>query len=133
MTVKCESGLLSICAADAPQFSSAVYNQSTQARKLQAGAAQSGRSLRSICSAETQSIFERRVQKRTREKKMTSLCLQSGLLSICATDAPQFSSAVYNQSTQARKLQAGAAQSGRSMIEMLGVLAIIGVLVLHPD
>ena len=60
--------------------------------------------------------------------RMTSLCLQSDLLSICAADAPQFSSAVYNRGTQARKLQAGAAQSGRSMIEMLGVLAIIGVL-----
>ncbi|MBO6281172.1 MAG: hypothetical protein J6N49_01430 [Alphaproteobacteria bacterium] len=50
------------------------------------------------------------------------------LLSMCAADAQQFSSAVYNRGTQARKLQAGAAQSGRSMIEMLGVLAIIGVL-----
>ena len=53
---------------------------------------------------------------------------QSNLLSICAADAPQFLSAVYNRGTQARKLQANAAQSGRSMIEMLGVLAIIGVL-----
>ncbi|MBO6281962.1 MAG: hypothetical protein J6N49_05485 [Alphaproteobacteria bacterium] len=59
--------------------------------------------------------------------RMTVKC-ESGLLSICAADAPQFSSAVYNKGTQARKLQAGAAQSGRSMIEMLGVLAIIGVL-----
>ncbi|MBO6281841.1 MAG: hypothetical protein J6N49_04855 [Alphaproteobacteria bacterium] len=59
--------------------------------------------------------------------RMTVKC-ESGLLSICAADAPQFSSAVYNRGTQARKLQAGATQSGRSMIEMLGVLAIIGVL-----
>ena len=60
-------------------------------------------------------------------ERMTVKC-ESGLLSMCAADAPQFSSAVYNRGTQARKLQAGATQSGRSMIEMLGVLAIIGVL-----
>ena len=39
-----------------------------------------------------------------------------------------FSSDVYKESTQAKKYQADGLQYGRSMIEMLGVLAIIGVL-----
>ena len=42
--------------------------------------------------------------------------------------APQVLSDVYTKSTRARKLQAEGAFSGRSMVEMLGVLAIIGVL-----
>ncbi|MBR2137251.1 MAG: hypothetical protein IJ852_04755, partial [Alphaproteobacteria bacterium] len=50
------------------------------------------------------------------------------LLSLCAGDAPTFLSAVYNRGTQAKKRQADVPQCGRSMIEMLGVLAIIGVL-----
>ena len=46
----------------------------------------------------------------------------------CSVDAPGFLSAVYKRGTQAKKAQADALQHGRSMIEMLGVLAIIGVL-----
>ncbi len=46
----------------------------------------------------------------------------------CDANAPTFLSAVYINSTQTKKRQAGAPQYGRSMIEMLGVLAIIGVL-----
>ncbi|MBR3502097.1 MAG: hypothetical protein IKO06_04235 [Alphaproteobacteria bacterium] len=50
------------------------------------------------------------------------------LRSECGVDAPAFLSAVYKNSTQAKKRQADAPQYGRSMIEMLGVLAIVGVL-----
>ena len=46
----------------------------------------------------------------------------------CGAEATTFLSAVYKRGTQAKKRQAYAPQSGRSMIEMLGVLAIIGVL-----
>ena len=46
----------------------------------------------------------------------------------CDAEAPTFLSAVYKRCTQAKKRQAYAPQYGRSMIEMLGVLAIIGVL-----
>ncbi|MBR2137104.1 MAG: hypothetical protein IJ852_03990 [Alphaproteobacteria bacterium] len=46
----------------------------------------------------------------------------------CSAEAPTFLSAVYKRGTQAKKRQAYAPQYGRSMIEMLGVLAIIGVL-----
>ncbi|MBR2137201.1 MAG: hypothetical protein IJ852_04480 [Alphaproteobacteria bacterium] len=46
----------------------------------------------------------------------------------CGAEAPTFLSAVYKRGTQAKKRQAYAPQYGRSMIEMLGVLAIIGVL-----
>ena len=45
-----------------------------------------------------------------------------------ALDATGFLSDVYKRSTRAKKLQADDVQSGKSMIEMLGVLAIIGVL-----
>ena len=50
------------------------------------------------------------------------------LLSICAEDAPQFLNDVYNKKYTSEKIASRFAQSGRSMIEMLGVLAIIGVL-----
>ena len=50
------------------------------------------------------------------------------LLPKCSSDAKIFSSDVYKESTQARKYQADGLQYGRSMIEMLGVLAIVGVL-----
>ena len=50
------------------------------------------------------------------------------LLSQCASDATGFLSDVYKKSTRARKFLADGVQYGRSMIEMLGVLAIIGVL-----
>ena len=46
----------------------------------------------------------------------------------CAPDATGFLSDVYNRGTRARKFLADGVQCGRSMIEMLGVLAIIGVL-----
>ncbi|MBR2136349.1 MAG: hypothetical protein IJ852_00105 [Alphaproteobacteria bacterium] len=46
----------------------------------------------------------------------------------CGADTQSFLSAVYKSGTQAKKRQADAPQYGRSMIEMLGVLAIIGVL-----
>ena len=50
------------------------------------------------------------------------------LLTKCGVDAKIFLSDVYNKRTQAKKHQADAHQYGRSMVEMLGVLAIIGVL-----
>ncbi len=55
---------------------------------------------------------------------------QSGrtLLPKSGTDAPTVLSAVYTDSTLAKNRQADVPQYGRSMIEMLGVLAIIGVL-----
>ena len=46
----------------------------------------------------------------------------------CALDAMGFLSDVYKRSTRAQKLPTDDAQYGKSMIEMLGVLAIIGVL-----
>ena len=50
------------------------------------------------------------------------------LLPESGADAPAVLSAVYTDSTPARNRQSDAPQYGRSMIEMLGVLAIIGVL-----
>ena len=49
-------------------------------------------------------------------------------LPICEVDAPLFLSAVYNKRYTSEKTTSRYPQSGRSMIEMLGVLAIIGVL-----
>ena len=46
----------------------------------------------------------------------------------CAGNAPQVSNDLYNQRYTSEKLASRYKQSGRSMIEMLGVLAIIGVL-----
>jgi hypothetical protein len=55
---------------------------------------------------------------------------QSGrsLLSKCAGYTQYFLSDVYTNSTRTKKAQVETAQYGRSMIEMLGVLAIVGVL-----
>ena len=55
---------------------------------------------------------------------------QSGrsLLSKCAGYTQYFLSDVYTNSTRTKKAQVETVQSGRSMIEMLGVLAIVGVL-----
>ncbi|MBQ8670935.1 MAG: type II secretion system protein [Alphaproteobacteria bacterium] len=55
---------------------------------------------------------------------------QSGrcLLPESGADAPAVFSTVYTDSTSAKNRQADVPQHGRSMIEMLGVLAIIGVL-----
>ena len=50
------------------------------------------------------------------------------LLPQCALDATGFLSDVYKRSTRAKKFLADDVQGGKSMIEMLGVLAIIGVL-----
>jgi len=50
------------------------------------------------------------------------------LLEESGADAPTVLSAVYTDSTPAKNRQADVPQYGRSMIEMLGVLAIIGVL-----
>ncbi|MBR2137202.1 MAG: type II secretion system protein, partial [Alphaproteobacteria bacterium] len=46
----------------------------------------------------------------------------------CGAEAPQVSNDVYNQRYTSEKVASRSKQSGRSMIEMLGVLAIIGVL-----
>ena len=46
----------------------------------------------------------------------------------CAPDTTGFLSDVYKRGTRARKFLVDGVQCGRSMIEMLGVLAIIGVL-----
>ncbi len=50
------------------------------------------------------------------------------LLPQCALDATGFLSDVYKRSTRAKKFLADDVQGGKSMIEMLGVLAIIAVL-----
>ncbi len=50
------------------------------------------------------------------------------LFPICEVDAPLFLSDVYNNRYTSEKTTSRYPQSGRSMIEMLGVLAIIGVL-----
>ena len=50
------------------------------------------------------------------------------LLSKCAGYTQYFLSDVYTNSTRTKKAQVETAQYGRSMIEMLGVLAIVGVL-----
>ncbi len=54
---------------------------------------------------------------------------QTGRILIkCSSDAKIFSSDVYKKHTQAKKHRLDVPQFGRSMVEMLGVLAIIGVL-----
>ena len=53
---------------------------------------------------------------------------KKSLLPICAENAPQFSNDVYNKRYTSEKITSRFKQNGRSMIEMLGVLAIIGVL-----
>ena len=77
-------------------------------------------------------LFERRVQSSTRVRKAQAVTRQTkhirNLLPQCASDATGFLSDVYKKSTRARKFLADGVQFGRSMIEMLGVLAIIAVL-----
>ena len=77
-------------------------------------------------------LLERRVQSSTRVRKAQVVTRQTkhirNLLPQCASDATGFLSDVYKKSTRARKFLADGVQYGRSMIEMLGVLAIIGVL-----
>lgn len=50
------------------------------------------------------------------------------ILTKCRSDAKMFLNDVYKKGTRAKKYQANELQCGRSMVEMLGVLAIIGVL-----
>ena len=50
------------------------------------------------------------------------------LLTECGADEPIFLSNMYKQNTRSKKYQSAVLQYGRSMVEMLGVLAIIGVL-----
>ena len=77
-------------------------------------------------------LLERRVQNSTRARKAQAVTRQTkhirNLLLQCASDATGFLSDVYKKSTRARKFLADGVQYGRSMIEMLGVLAIIAVL-----
>ena len=77
-------------------------------------------------------LFEQCVQSSTRVRKAQVVTRQTkhirNLLPQCASDATGFLSDVYKKSTRARKFLADGVQCGRSMIEMLGVLAIIAVL-----
>ena len=77
-------------------------------------------------------LFEQCVQSSTRVRKVQVVTRQTkhirNLLPQCASDAMGFLSDVYKKSTRARKFLADGVQCGRSMIEMLGVLAIIAVL-----
>ena len=57
-----------------------------------------------------------------------AVSLGRSLLPQCALDATGFLSDVYKRSTRAKKFLADDVQGGKSMIEMLGVLAIVGVL-----
>ena len=60
---------------------------------------------------------------------MRKICeLGRYVLSKCGADKKEFLSAVYKRRTQAKKHRLDVPHFGRSMVEMLGVLAIIGVL-----
>ncbi|MBQ8870821.1 MAG: type II secretion system protein [Alphaproteobacteria bacterium] len=60
---------------------------------------------------------------------MRKVCeLGRSILPKSSADEKEFLSAVYKKGTQAKKHRLDVAQFGRSMVEMLGVLAIIGVL-----
>ena len=73
-------------------------------------------------------LLERRVQSRKAQAVTRQTKHIRNLLPQCASDATGFLSDVYKKSTRAQKFLADGVQYGRSMIEMLGVLAIIGVL-----
>ena len=73
-------------------------------------------------------LLERRVQSRKAQAVTRQTKHIRNLLPQCASDATGFLSDVYKKSTRARKFLADGVQCGRSMIEMLGVLAIIAVL-----
>ena len=73
-------------------------------------------------------LLERRVQSRKAQAVTRQTKHIRNLLPQCASDATGFLSDVYKKSTRARKFLADGVQYGRSMIEMLGVLAIVGVL-----
>ena len=71
-------------------------------------------------------LLEIRVRKAQAVNRQTKHI--GNLLPQCASDATGFLSDVYKKSTRAQKFLADGVQCGRSMIEMLGVLAIIAVL-----
>ena len=82
------------------------------------------------CSADTKLFFDDVYKLGTRGKKQQVETIQSerSILSKCAGYTQYFLSDVYTNSTRTKKAQVETAQCGRSMIEMLGVLTIVGVL-----
>ena len=92
-------------------------------------APQNNESPRPQCGADTPTFLSAVYNRGTQARKRQADAPQSGrLLPICEENAPQFSSDVYNKRYTSAKNASRFKQSGRSMIEMLGVLAIIGVL-----
>ena len=69
-----------------------------------------------------------RQRKTALDAPLYAVFLGRSLLPQCALDATGFLSDVYKRSTRAKKFLADDVQGGKSMIEMLGVLAIIAVL-----
>ena len=69
-----------------------------------------------------------RQRKTALDAPLHAVSLGRSLLPQCALDATGFLSDVYKRSTRAKKFLADDVQGGKSMIEMLGVLAIIAVL-----
>ena len=69
-----------------------------------------------------------RQRKTALDVPLYAVSLGRSLLPQCALDATGFLSDVYKRSTRAKKFLADDVQGGKSMIEMLGVLAIVGVL-----
>lgn len=69
-----------------------------------------------------------RQRKTALDAPLYAVSLGRSLLPQCALDATGFLSDVYKRSTRAKKFLADDVQGGKSMIEMLGVLAIIAVL-----
>ena len=69
-----------------------------------------------------------RQRKTALDAPLYAVFLGRSLLPQCALDATGFLSDVYKRSTRAKKFLADDVQCGKSMIEMLGVLAIIAVL-----
>ena len=69
-----------------------------------------------------------RQRKTALDTPLYEFSLGRSLLPQCALDATGFLSDVYKRSTRAKKFLADDVQGGKSMIEMLGVLAIVGVL-----
>ena len=69
-----------------------------------------------------------RQRKTALDAPLYAISLGRSFLPQCALDATGFLSDVYKRSTRAKKFLADDVQGGKSMIEMLGVLAIIAVL-----
>ena len=86
--------------------------------------------LRPECGAEVPTFLSDVYKRGTQAKKRQAYAPQKEkiLRPECGAEAPTFLSAVYNKRYTREKLTSRYKQSGRSMIEMLGVLAIIGVL-----